>query len=292
MAGGLAGQARAVKSAPAVERLPPLRERGYQVPSPPDAPGLAERASARTDRYLAALAAAGVQVSFDPDLVAPTIAYEHAGAPPALVVPGAWLCPDAPAACASRADALAAHVADGQPLLVALTPDDSRDLFSVVALTLPTFARDDPLPPAIEARVNAICAEADRSAHGPLYARQAEHFAGRLTARVWEQPPGALPDWEVPRSLVQYGPTVDVVFGRSAAADARLIETAAADVEADADRAAGGRDLAVDRFEGFLDAVRARGIPCSLRPPPGSPGVARSTPSSKFSLPCSSSPGP
>ena len=103
---------------------------------------------------------------------------------------------------------------------------------------------------------------------GRLYEREAEHFAGRLEARVSESaayPPKE--EWTPPAALVSQAAVVDLVCARMAAAGAEAVQLMAGDVVSDASRAVATRDAACERLQDVVvPALRDAGVPVRIDP--------------------------
>ena len=270
------------------------------VPSPsvpgrpwegPGSPGFDRRLQENVSALVAAVDSAGVPVTFSKSVGEPIVEYapvRTASGGPApvaitaadlaapvakLVLPVSYAAPAVLEASGvssgGRGGSVADHAADGLPVLATdrLSSDELRTVFSAVALALPAALRDQPYPQELAKVREVVYTHAGDDA-GRLYEREAEHFAGRLEARVSESaayPPKE--EWTPPAALVSQAAVVDVICARMAAAGAEAVQLMAGDVASDASRAVATRDAACERFQDVVvPALRDAGVPVRIDP--------------------------
>ena len=270
------------------------------VPSPsvpgrpwegPGSPGFDRRLQENVSALVAAVDSAGVPVTFSKSVGEPIVEYapdKTASGGPApvaitavdlaapvakLVLPVSYAAPAVLEASGvssrGRGVSVADHASDGLPVLATdrLSSDELRKVFSAVALALPAALRDQPYPEEL-AEVREVIYTYAGDAAGRLYEREAEHFAGRLEARVSESAAYApKEEWTPPAALVSQAAVVDVICARMAAAGAEALQLMAGDVASDASRAVATRDAACERLQDVVvPALRDAGVPVRIDP--------------------------
>ena len=254
-------------------------------------PGFDRRLQQNVSALVAAVDAAGVPVTFSKSVGEPIVEYapdkDRFGRSGAgryyccrLGCSGGEARSSRQLCCAGRAGGLwrlfgwpgvsvADHASDGLPVLATdrLSSDELRKVFSAVALALPAALRDQPYPQELAKVREVVYTHAGDDA-GRLYEREAEHFAGRLEARVSESaayPPKE--EWTPPAALVSQAAVVDLVCARMAAAGAEAVQLMAGDVVSDASRAVATRDAACERLQDVVvPALRDAGVPVRIDP--------------------------
>lgn len=262
----------------------------------PGSPGFDRRLSARVDSLLAAFDDSGVPVVFDAAASAARLEYrtrtpERAatgaygavsldGAAPSvpearLVVPHDYAA--SPAIANNRAS-VAVAARDGVPVVDMRRVDERQlhQLFGAMAEGLPLVVPADAYAGSLGKAREAVYGHANRAGRaaddehrvsGYLYAREAEHFASRMDARVHErevEPPGV---WEPPAEVPAAPGQLDGLCAQMAGVSAAVVDAVAADVRADAARALETRERACDRMEEVvLPALREAGLNVEVDP--------------------------